>query len=87
MVKGISETIKNKAKEQKGGFLSMLLGILVVSSGQEKLGTCLCRVPKIFRSSYLSSLKIWIFNSNRYTIKCQLERNVCASLCPCRFRK
>ena len=25
LIKGISETIKNKAKEQKGGFLSMLL--------------------------------------------------------------
>ena len=27
-MKGISETIKNIAKEQKGGFLSVLLGIL-----------------------------------------------------------
>ena len=31
MIKGVSETIKNEAKEQKGGFLSMLLGILGVS--------------------------------------------------------
>ena len=29
--KGVSETIKNEAKEQKGGFLSMLLGILGAS--------------------------------------------------------
>ena len=29
--KGISETIKNEAKEQKGGFLSILLGILGAS--------------------------------------------------------
>ena len=28
LIKGISETIKNKAKEQKGRFLSMLLGLL-----------------------------------------------------------
>ena len=28
LLKGVSETIKNEAKEQKGGFLSMLLGIL-----------------------------------------------------------
>ena len=28
LIKGVSETIKNEAKEQKGGFLSMLLGIL-----------------------------------------------------------
>ena len=31
MIKGISETIKNEAKKQKGGFLSMLLGALGVS--------------------------------------------------------
>ena len=29
LIKGVSETIKNEAKEQKGGFLSMLLGTLV----------------------------------------------------------
>ena len=29
--KGVSKTIKNEAKEQKGGFLSMLLGTLGVS--------------------------------------------------------
>ena len=28
LIKGISETIKNEAKEQKGGFLPMLLGTL-----------------------------------------------------------
>ena len=27
LIKGISETIKNEAKEQNGGFLDMLLGI------------------------------------------------------------
>ena len=26
LIKGVSETIRNDAKEQKGGFLSMLLG-------------------------------------------------------------
>ena len=29
--KGVSETIKNEAKEQKGGFLNMLLGTLGAS--------------------------------------------------------
>ena len=29
LIKGASETIKNKAKEQKGGFFSMLVGTLV----------------------------------------------------------
>ena len=31
IINGISETIKNEAKEQKGGFISMLLGTLAVS--------------------------------------------------------
>ena len=28
LIKGVIESIKNEAKEQKGGFLGMLLGIL-----------------------------------------------------------
>ena len=31
LLKGVTKTIKNEAKEQKGGFLSMLLGTLGVS--------------------------------------------------------
>ena len=31
LIKGVSETIKNEAKEQKGGFLNMLLGNLGAS--------------------------------------------------------
>ena len=31
MLKGVSETIQNEDKEQKGGFLSMLLGTLGAS--------------------------------------------------------
>ena len=31
MLKGVTKTIKNEAKEQKGGFLSMLLGTLEAS--------------------------------------------------------
>ena len=31
LIKGVIETIKNKAKEQKGGFFSMLLGTLGAS--------------------------------------------------------
>ena len=38
LVKGVSETIPNKAKEQKGGFLSMLLGALVLSFIEKMLG-------------------------------------------------
>ena len=31
LLKGVTNTIKNETKEQKGGFLSMLLGTLGVS--------------------------------------------------------
>ena len=31
LIKGVSQTIENEAKEQKGGFLSMLLGTLGAS--------------------------------------------------------
>ena len=31
LIKGVSKTIKNDVKEQKGGFLSMMLGILGAS--------------------------------------------------------
>ena len=31
LLKGVSETIEHEAKEQRGGFLSMLLGILEAS--------------------------------------------------------
>ena len=39
LLKRATETIKNKAKEQKGGFLSMLLGTL----GANLLGNLLSR--------------------------------------------
>ena len=37
MLKGVAKTIKNETKEQKGGFLSMLLGTL----GDSLLGNIL----------------------------------------------
>ena len=37
LLEGVSETIKNEAKEQKGGFLSMLLGTLGASILQNML--------------------------------------------------
>ena len=38
LIKGVSETIKNKAKEQqKGGFLGMLLGTLGASLSRNQL--------------------------------------------------
>ena len=41
LLKGVTKTIKNETKEQKGGFLSMLLGILgpsVLGKGIVKAG-------------------------------------------------
>ena len=50
LLKGVSETIQNEAKEQRGGFLSMLLGTLGASllgdlltknlSGKRKIRAC-----------------------------------------------
>ena len=46
LLKGVSETVQNEAKEQKGGFLSMLLGTLGASS----LGNILAGKGAIARS-------------------------------------
>ena len=43
LIKGVSETIKNEAKEQKGGFVEMLLGTL----GASLLGNLLTGKAKI----------------------------------------
>ena len=52
LLKGVSETILNEAKEQKGGFLSMLLGTL----GASLLGNVLAG-KRITRVSYGSKGK------------------------------
>ena len=47
LLEGVSETIKNEAKEQKGGFLSMLLGTLGASLlGNILSGKGFMRAPK-----------------------------------------
>ena len=33
LIKGVSQTIKNEAKEQKGGFLGMLLRTIMLDAG------------------------------------------------------
>ena len=49
LVKGISETIKNEAKEQKGGFLPMLSEILAASIlGNALTGKALIRASQNF---------------------------------------
>ena len=47
LLKGVTKTIKNETKEQKGGFLSMLLGTL----GASLLGNLLTR-KRISCNSY-----------------------------------
>ena len=64
LLKGVSETIQNEAKEQKGGFLSMLFGTL----GASLLGNILAG-KGINRAGGETELvmglqsKTWIFNT------------------------
>ena len=47
LIKGVSKTIQNEAKEQKGGFLSMLLGTLGASLlGNLLTGKCTIRADE-----------------------------------------
>ena len=57
-LKGVTKTIENETKEQKGGFLSMLLGTL----GASLLGNLLTG-KGIERAGYGNHLKKWIFNT------------------------
>ena len=59
LLKGVSETIQNEAKEEKGGILSMLLGTLCASLlGDILAGKGMNRAGEGFiRASYGSSVK------------------------------
>ena len=59
LLKGFSQRIQSKAKEQKGGFLSILLGILVASLLDNFLaGKGMNRArEEIVRAGYGSSIK------------------------------
>ena len=59
LLKGVSETIKNETKEQKGGFLSMLLGTLGTSLlGNLLTGKRFVRAgERTIRDGYGSSIK------------------------------
>ena len=62
LLKGVTKTIKNETKEQKGGFLSIFLGTL----GASLLGNMLAG-NGIVRTSYgkgivrADSGKVWVF--------------------------
>ena len=51
LIKGVSKTIENETKEQKGGFLGMLLGTLATSA----FGKMLIGKAKIFGQGVLRS--------------------------------
>ena len=59
LLKGVTTTIKNEAKEQKGGFLSMLIGILGASLiGNLLTGRGFVRAGQgTIRAGYGSSIK------------------------------
>ena len=56
LIKGVSETIKNEEKNQKGGFLEMLLGNLgaillenlIIGKGTIRVGECTIRAGQDF---------------------------------------
>ena len=56
LIKGVSETIKNEAKNQKGGFLEMLLGNLgaillenlIIGKRTIRVGECTIRAGQDF---------------------------------------
>ena len=60
LLKGISKTIKNQTKEQRGGFLSMLLGTLGASllgnlltgKGLYRTGQGMCRTDQGLKKNY-----------------------------------
>ena len=58
LIKGVSETIQNEVKEEKGGFLSMLLGTLGVSLlGNMLAGKGMNRAEEgIIRAGYESKI-------------------------------
>ena len=70
LLKGVTETVQNEVKEQKGGFLSMLLGTLGVSLlGDILAGKIINRAGEgIVRAGYRNNKKgkkttKWIFNA------------------------
>ena len=66
LIKGVSKTIENEAKEQKGGFLSMLLG----KSGHNQSTTRFLMLPHL-----LSNLKIQKVYQNEPKFKGVYSRN------------
>ena len=69
-LKGVTETIKNKTKEQKGEFLGMLLGTLVASLGGNILAG-----KGIVRTGYKNKKGKWMLGAgygNKIDFWCRL---------------
>ena len=69
-LKGVTETIKNKTKEQKGEFLGMLLGTLVASLGGNILAG-----KGIVRAGYKNKKGKWMLGAgygNKIDFWCRL---------------
>ena len=70
LLKGVTETVQNKVKEQNGVFLTMLLGTLVASllgnlltgKGTNRTGEGIIRAYMVVLRPLLHKIK-WIFNT------------------------
>ena len=71
LIKGVSETIRNEAKEQKRGFLGMLLGTL----GASLLGNLLTNKRTIRTGEHVTNFEIQNCYENRIKFKGVYSRN------------
>ena len=78
LLKGVSKTIENETKEQKGGFLSMLLGTLGASllgnllsggKGIMRAGDVIVRAGEVSGSKKKTRFAVTISSINKYRNK------------------
>ena len=78
LIKGVNETIKNEAKEQKGGFLRMLLGTLgasllenlLTSKGKSRTGEGTNRAGILkYKIIMKMNLNLMVFNQETIYLK------------------
>ena len=76
IIKVISETIKNQAKEQKGGFPRMLLGVLAASLLGSALGQGVIRAGKgVIPPHPLTNLEMQTYYQNGPKFNVHYSRN------------
>ena len=77
LLKGVKKTIENETKEQRGGFLSMLLGTLGASllgnllsgKGMMRVGECIVRAGEGVGSKKTPKFTVIISSINKYRNK------------------